>query len=57
MSISYRQVWFMPWAGLKKQLKLGPIVFWPFSAAESHVPNKTLRKSLAENNLYSLGAW
>src|SRR5262245_29088400 len=46
MSVSHKQIWFMPWAGLNKELKLGPITFWSFSAAQTHVTDKTLRKHL-----------
>jgi hypothetical protein len=41
-----KQVWFMPWAGLNKELTIGPIMFSSFSAARSHVPDKTLREHL-----------
>jgi Apea-like HEPN len=36
----------MPWAGLNKELKLGPITFWPFSAARTYVTDETLREQL-----------
>jgi hypothetical protein len=32
----------MPWVGLNKELKLGPITFWPLSAARTYVTDETL---------------
>lgn len=37
----------MPWAGIEKEIKLGPVTFWPFSIqASKRVGNPALRKHL-----------
>jgi len=42
------QVCFMPWAGLDRELKLGPVAFWPFSTqAENWITDKAIREHLA----------
>lgn len=33
------QIWFMPWADLRQELRLGPVIFWPF-------------KKMAKNNVH-----
>lgn len=48
MSTPYYQVCFMPWAGLDKELKLGPVTFWPFPMkTEGWVADTAIREYLA----------
>jgi len=44
------QVSFMPWAGIEKEIKLGPVTFWPFSTqASERVGDKAIREHLERN--------
>lgn len=46
-STSCCQVWFMPWAGLRERLEVGPITFWPLSRLTAEqVPDEALRSHL-----------
>jgi hypothetical protein len=30
------EVWFMPWADLRHELRIGPVNFWPFKELADH---------------------
>lgn len=47
MSETLSQVWFMPWAGLNKELHVGPVIFWPFTAmAANKIKEPSVREQL-----------
>ena len=49
MNSCHLQISFMPWAGLNKEIKIGPLTFWPFSAqGKQHIQDKRIRKHLEE---------
>lgn len=42
-----KQVYFMPWAGINKELKIGPVTFWPFwKMAEKKFSNELVKNYL-----------
>lgn len=40
------QISFLPWADLKDEFKIGPIIFWPFSQVEKKIQNKSIKEHL-----------
>lgn len=49
MGDSVHQVWFMPWAGLTSEVRIGEALFWPFAeCTEEYVPDEGVRRYLEE---------
>lgn len=49
MNVPYLQACFMPWASVEKEIKLGPVTFWPFSTqAMERVGDKATREHLGK---------
>lgn len=38
------QISFLPWADLKDEFQIGPIIFWPFSRADNKIQDTSIRE-------------
>ena len=47
MPDQYLQAWFMPWAGLNKEIRIGPVRFWPFyNKGKNTIPDPSIESHL-----------
>jgi len=44
----HSQISFLPWAGLREELRIGPIIFWPFSKAKCKIHNERMLNHLTK---------
>jgi len=44
----YHQISFLLWTGLKQELRIGPIIFWPFSKAKDKIHDERMLNHLTK---------
>lgn len=47
-SEDYLAVSFLPWAGLKDEIKIGSVIFWPFEMKDEKIKNSEIKEHLAK---------